>query len=224
MLDQRPSIAEWCNIKTAFKPLRKKKRTLLLFSSMYLFGCTNFIVFLFPLISNVECFISGCLFICTSMMFLCSCLKEPGFIEINHDQLSILLDLVQSRDPAIICPECIIEKPLRSRHCEICRRCVGVYDHHCPWINNCVGKENHRFFLSYVSLCWISLIYVLFYTLFHFFNKYTLSTHSEHFRWFNDIHSKSTRERIFLAKEILSIMNILMCIVFLIPLSILVWV
>jgi palmitoyltransferase len=25
-----------------------------------------------------------------------------------------------------------------------------VYDHHCPWINNCVGKDNHIFFVSYV--------------------------------------------------------------------------
>ena len=37
-----------------------------------------------------------------------------------------------------VCPECEIMKPPISKHCDVCGMCVGVYDHHCPWINNCV--------------------------------------------------------------------------------------
>ena len=44
------------------------------------------------------------------------------------------------------CGYCNIVQPLRAKHCEDCNRCVHRYDHHCPWLGNCVGKKNHRFF------------------------------------------------------------------------------
>ena len=31
------------------------------------------------------------------------------------------------------CTVCNVEQPLRSKHCKDCRRCVALYDHHCPW-------------------------------------------------------------------------------------------
>ncbi|WWD19997.1 hypothetical protein CI109_104470 [Kwoniella shandongensis] len=53
------------------------------------------------------------------------------------------------------CRKCDGPKPERTHHCSVCKRCVLMMDHHCPWINGCVGLYNQRHFVLFMA--WLSI-------------------------------------------------------------------
>jgi len=44
------------------------------------------------------------------------------------------------------CKWCGKYKPDRCHHCRVCAMCILKMDHHCPWIYNCVGFHNYKYF------------------------------------------------------------------------------
>jgi len=53
-----------------------------------------------------------------------------------------------------LCHTCRIVKPTRSKHCRVARRCVLVFDHHCPFVGTTVGLYNYsHFYLFLLSFC-----------------------------------------------------------------------
>ncbi|XP_063716349.1 palmitoyltransferase ZDHHC16-like [Symsagittifera roscoffensis] len=60
-----------------------------------------------------------------------------------------------------VCKRCIGPKPPRAHHCSVCKKCVLRMDHHCPWINNCVGHFNHKFFFSFLVYLIIGALYLV---------------------------------------------------------------
>lgn len=85
---------------------------------------------------------------------------DPGFItpqtharDMSHYPYDFTLF-----HPGQVCKTCLLLKPARSKHCSVCKRCVSRMDHHCVFINNCVGYNNtHYFLLLLLSTAWLTL-------------------------------------------------------------------
>ncbi|KAF4979315.1 hypothetical protein FZEAL_4456 [Fusarium zealandicum] len=78
-----------------------------------------------------------------------ACSADPGYITPeNHAYYLSLYPYDHALfHPGHVCRTCRLLKPARSKHCSICGHCVAKADHHCIFINSCVGYGNQHYFV-----------------------------------------------------------------------------
>ncbi|KAF9671749.1 hypothetical protein SADUNF_Sadunf12G0080700 [Salix dunnii] len=102
-------------------------------------------------------------------LLLLTSARDPGIIPRNahppepegYDQQSPLTPgqtppfrLPRSKDVIIngmtvktkYCDTCMLYRPPRCSHCSICNNCVERFDHHCPWVGQCIGLSTYENF------------------------------------------------------------------------------
>ena len=95
-------------------------------------------------------------------MCLCTlvAISDPGYLK--RDSKMDFVTLLDTMSPTSLCPDCQLIRTPRSRHCYYCLRCVDRFDHHCPWVNNCIGKRNFSKFYLFVFCQFLYLIALTF--------------------------------------------------------------
>ena len=110
--------------------------------------------------------------ICLGSFFWAS-RSDPGLVTAkNHAKLMRAFPYDNILFSASKCTTCEFDRPARSKHCRICRRCVARYDHHCAWVNNDIGFYNLRWFLLFVACTAMQTSYVCYLT--YYIQKYDL--------------------------------------------------
>ncbi|KAK8391811.1 hypothetical protein O3P69_017445 [Scylla paramamosain] len=89
---------------------------------------------------------------------------DPGVITADQAQkYQTIIELAERDgfDPQWFCSTCLVRRPIRSKHCSVCNRCIAKFDHHCPWVGNCIGANNLKYFIGYlIMLCGMSCFMV----------------------------------------------------------------
>jgi palmitoyltransferase len=98
------------------------------------------------------------------LIFLLACISyyraafsDPGYTDNMNFEKPV--DLLPDKYDKI-CMKCSkLWKPPRAHHCKTCDRCVFRMDHHCEWINNCVGVRNQKYFILFLFYVFLFGIY-----------------------------------------------------------------
>ncbi|XP_010324831.1 probable protein S-acyltransferase 17 isoform X2 [Solanum lycopersicum] len=94
------------------------------------------------------------------LLFLLTSFSDPGTVNavnVSHYLSAYPYDNIIFSEKE--CPTCKIPKPARSKHCSICDRCVARFDHHCGWMNNCIGEKNSRYFMAFLFWHFLLCVY-----------------------------------------------------------------
>ena len=140
-------------IRTVFKKQDRSAITMwiyfLLMGISYL--CLHFSTYYFLGLSGSNFYVllvNKATFIVTLVLCLVVWAIQPGYLEKSpkFDWVTML----EQFECSSLCPDCCVLKTPRSRHCNLCNRCIDRFDHHCPWVNNCIGRRNFNWFYAFV--------------------------------------------------------------------------
>ena len=113
---------------------------------------------------NVICFTLAILFYCLTLI-------DPGYVPLKKDFLGLMERLIDEElHLDYICINCENLRPENTMHCNYCNKCVQRFDHHCTFVNNCLGYKNHRYFLLFLLFFTLYIMAMIYHSVLSLFS------------------------------------------------------
>ena len=156
-LKQPFCLSEYNPIKPPLQPVGNS------YASFYIYVVTFFLryacilIYLIPNIDSYYGIIFIIILLINFILFQIVSNMDPGY-EVKKANISFM-ELYEKYHGDFVCAYCEIRRPGHIKHCQHCNRCVRKFDHHCPWIHNCVGQNNHKIFFVFLLATEIDFLY-----------------------------------------------------------------
>lgn len=172
---------QFCNIKAPTHKEAKSKKNIIIafFFQILVFFILFCFIFPFYIIDGNSMILYGFFFfgyIILTIIFMVLYIKliymDPGR---PQKKLTIekVKQLMKVKEVKInlykYCPKCLVRRTKTLKHCIICEQCCEGFDHHCYWVNNCVGKENYNYFIAFLFLSFIDVLFIFLISIITFF-------------------------------------------------------
>ena len=127
----------------------------------FLIFFTNYSIILPNVNKNFINYIYIIFFIIIIGLFFLLHFVDPGRVKTKR-YLSFIDIIEREEDINHFCPQCKVKiTNVHTKHCLICDDCFEEFDHHCFWVDNCIGKNNFGLFFAFLFLMNLNTIFTI---------------------------------------------------------------
>ncbi len=152
-------------LRNPVSKLEKSSFNIIVYVFSNLLSLVHMLIFLLPFFNSPYIlFIYLTLLLFNTILYSYLLYLDPGEKK-NNDKDALYKFILEDKYIADFCPKCSAKIISGIKHCNICNTCVDTHDHHCYWINKCVGKGNIKQFRVFLLSTIILIIYCFIFSL-----------------------------------------------------------
>ena len=171
VLGEKKKCCKFCVVKAPNQKIERSKTNIIMFFIFHFFSVGWTILYFFPVFTQYTnhyniftfCYYFDIFIVFLLYILLIGIKSNVKVTEETKEEFNTKIKKTERNEEFIdiseYCTTCLVKKKSDTKHCFICNECIDGFDHHCYWINHCVGKRNYPLFVFFLFLLVVHLSY-----------------------------------------------------------------